>query len=56
MAFIIGVIVMCIVMWVYIRCPRILKLVIFVINCFIPDPVPYIDEIAQVLLLIPRDS
>lgn len=55
MAFLIGFFVLCIVMLVYIRCPRILKLVIFVINCFIPDPVPYLDEIAQLLLLIPRD-
>lgn len=41
-----------IVLIVYWLCPRIVKLPIFIANCFLPDPLPYVDETIMVLGLL----
>lgn len=40
---------------VYWNCPKYLKAVAFVINFFVPDAVPYIDELVMVAGLISSD-
>ena len=43
-----------IVILVYLFCPVHLKAVILLINCFVPDSIPYIDELLMVAgLLVP---
>ena len=32
--------------------PKYLKLVIFIINIFVPDPIPYVDELIMGLMLL----
>ena len=34
-----------IVLIVYMSCPKECKVLIFIVNLFVPDPLPYIDEI-----------
>lgn len=37
---------------VYFKCPKYLQLVILVANFFIPDIIPYLDEVIMVLGLL----
>lgn len=37
------------VLGVYMVCPKALKLAIFIANIFIPDPLPYLDEIIMAI-------
>ena len=37
---------------VYWNCPKYLKAAAFVINFFVPDPIPYIDEMVMVAGLL----
>lgn len=41
-----------IVLLVYFKCPKYLKAVIFVINFFMPDPLPMVDELVMVAGLL----
>lgn len=41
-----------IILIVYLFCPRYLKLVFLVVNLFIPDPLPFLDEILIVAGLL----
>lgn len=34
---------------IYFACPKAIRLAIFLINLFIPDPLPFIDEIIMFL-------
>ena len=43
------------VLGVYMVCPKGLKLAIFIANIFIPDPLPYLDEIIMGIALV-KDS
>ena len=36
----------------YIGSPKWVQLVLFIANCFIPDPIPFVDEIVMVALLL----
>lgn len=40
---------------VYWCCPKYLKAAAFVVNFFVPDPVPYIDELVMVAGLLTSD-
>jgi len=40
---------------VYWYCPKYLKAAVFVINFFVPDPLPYIDELVMVAGLLASD-
>ena len=40
---------------VYGNCPKYLKVAAFVINFFVPDPIPYIDEVIMVAGLLASD-
>lgn len=40
---------------VYWNCPKYLKAVAFLINFFVPDPIPYIDEVIMVAGLLASD-
>ena len=40
---------------VYWNCPKYLKATAFVINFFVPDPIPYIDEVIMVAGLLASD-
>ncbi len=40
---------------VYWNCPKYLKAVAFVINLFVPDPIPYVDEIIMIAGLLASD-
>lgn len=33
-----------IILLVYLACPQYVKLVVFIINIFLPDPIPFVDE------------
>lgn len=41
---------------VYWYCPKYIKLVSFIANLFIPDPIPYLDEIVMVAGLLKPDE
>lgn len=43
-----------IILCVYIKLPRALRAIAFALNCIIPDPIPYVDEVVMVLGMIPR--
>lgn len=45
MGLIIGYIV---VLLVYMVCPKVVKLAVMVVNVFLPDPLPYVDEVLMV--------
>ena len=40
---------------VYWNCPKYLKVAAFVINFFVPDPIPYIDEVVMIAGLLASD-
>ena len=40
---------------VYWNCPKYLKAVAFVINLFVPDSIPYVDEIIMIAGLLASD-
>jgi hypothetical protein len=41
---------------VYIGLPKWVQLVLFIANCFIPGPIPFVDEVVMVALLLkPND-
>lgn len=44
-----------IILLVYFGSPKHVKFVIFLINLFIPDPIPYIDEVLMGLGLLSGD-
>ena len=48
------IVVFMIILYVYIMLPRALRAVAFCLNCILPDPVPYVDEVVMVLGMIPR--
>lgn len=37
---------------VYFCCPKFLKLIIFLVNIFLPDSIPLLDEVVMVLGLL----
>lgn len=37
---------------VYIASPTWVKLILFIANLFIPDPIPYVDEVIMLALLV----
>ena len=45
-----------IVLLVYFLCPAYLKIVILVINMFMPDSIPYVDEVIMVAGLLSSNS
>lgn len=53
---IVYILIIIVVLVIYVKFPRWLRLVLFLINVIVPDPIPYLDEIAMGLLLIPSPS
>ena len=49
------IIVYVILLLVYWNCPKYLKVAAFVINFFVPDPIPYIDEVVMIAGLLTSD-
>lgn len=44
-------IVYAVILFVFFFFPRWLKIVISIINVFVPDPVPFVDEIIMILMI-----
>ncbi|MCB2295488.1 hypothetical protein LGK95_18560 [Clostridium algoriphilum] len=47
-----SIILLIVVVIVYLKLPAKLEAILFIINIFIPDPIPYLDEVLMVLPII----
>ena len=41
---------------IYWNCPQYLKAAAFVLNCFVGDPIPYVDEVVMVAGLFAKEN
>ena len=48
------IILLVVVVIVYLAVPAWLKIILFLINIFTPDPIPYLDEILMILPIITK--
>ncbi len=46
------IILLAVVVIVYLKLPAWLEIILFLINVFTPDPIPYLDEVLMVLPII----
>lgn len=46
------ILITCIILFIYMLCPLIGKIILVIVNSFIPDPLPYLDECVMWLGII----
>ncbi|WP_367302831.1 DUF6116 family protein [Orenia metallireducens] len=49
------IVIFLIILIVYYALPKYLQFVVFLVNLFLPDIIPFVDELLMGLALIPRD-
>ena len=45
-----------VVLAVYWKCPKYLKAIMFIINIFVPDAIPYVDELIMLAGLLKQEQ
>lgn len=49
-----GLLVMCFLALLYLALPLKYRIIVFLINCFVPDPIPFVDEIFMIVSIFKK--